>query len=377
MAGCGLALGGYTLWDLFVLGGDGGERAAFRNSAPAMLPPNAQPALWYESTALSDGPKVHCTLCPHECLLAENDRGFCRTRVVKDGKLYTLAYGNPCAAHLDPIEKKPLNHFLPGTLIFSLATAGCNMRCLNCQNWEISQSTPEETTNFDLAPQAAVEATKRYQAPALAYTYSEPVIFYEYVCDTAAKAREAGLKNVLVTAAFINSKPLKQPCKVIDGAHVDLKSFEESFYRKIASTRLKPVLDAITTLRECGVWIEITRLMVPALSDSIEDITAMARWMVRNLGADVPLHLLRFHPAHKLLNLPLTAIARMQAAKQAALAEGLHYVYLGNVPGAALQETKCPRCGRTVIKRDGYQLLENVLKEGRCPCGENIAGVWS
>jgi len=372
MGGCGLALGVHAARDLLSGEGAGGLRVGFRNDAPAELWKWSREADWYE--AAGDG--VRCLLCPHECILGENDRGFCRTRVVKGGKLHTLAYGNPCAVHVDPIEKKPLHHFLPGSRIFSVATAGCNLRCRNCQNWEISQARPEDTRNHDLMPEELARTTAERGIASIAYTYSEPIVFYEYVRDAAARARELGIRNVLVTAGYISEEPLRELCRVIDAANVDLKSFDDGFYKKVTKATLKPVLRALETLVEEGVWVEVTRLLVPAHSDDRRDLLEMCRWMVRALGPGVPLHLSRFHPAYQLEGLPPTPVETLERAYEIAREAGLHHVYVGNVPGHPGQVTSCPACDREVVVRRGYSRPRISLVDGCCPCGESIPGVW-
>ena len=376
MGGCGLALGGYTVWDLLVQGGHGGLRVGFRNDAPRELWKWSREAEWYQQSGPSSSALVRCTLCPHECILGENDRGFCRVRVVKERRLHTVAYGNPCAVHVDPVEKKPLYHFLPGTPIFSIATAGCNLRCLNCQNWEISQSKPEETRNVDLPPERLVQVAAASSIPSIAYTYSEPLVSYEYVADSARLALERGLRNVLVSAGYVLEAPLRKLCSVIDAANVDLKGFNDSFYKKVTGAKLDPVLRTLEVMLEEGVWLEVTRLVVPGLSDDLDDIRAMVRWMARTLGPGTPLHLSRFHPAYKLNGLPPTPIDLLDRAREIALDAGLHFVYVGNVPGHGADSTICPHCGQAAIERSGYRILSNRIRDGRCPCGESIPGVW-
>jgi pyruvate formate lyase activating enzyme len=373
MGGCGLAWGAYTVADLLGEGASGGLRVGFRNDAPAELWKWSREAEWYED----EGRLIRCILCPHECILGENDRGFCRTRVVKGGKLHTVAYGNPCAVHVDPVEKKPLYHFLPGTPILSLATAGCNLRCINCQNWQISQAKPEETENFDLPPERLVAVTTERGIPSVAYTYSEPIVFYEYVRDAATAAREMGVRNVLVTAGYISEKPLRELCRVVDAANVDLKAFNDPFYRKAAGARLDPVLRSLEIMREEGVWVEVTRLVVPRYSDGLSDIGELCRWLVKTLGSGTPLHLSRFHPAFKLERLPPTPIETLRQAREIALEAGLHFVFVGNSPGQFEEDTVCPSCGRRVVERHGYRVLSNLVTEGYCPCGEPIPGVWT
>ena len=370
---CGLALGAYTINDFFIQNNQGGRlRIGFYNDAPSELWTWSREADWYEVK----GRMIRCNLCPHLCILGENDRGFCRVRVVKEKKLHSLVYGNPCAVHIDPVEKKPLFHFLPGTPIFSVATAGCNLRCINCQNWEISQSRPEETVNADLLPARMVNLVSDKNIPSIAYTYSEPIVFYEYVKDSSILAKESGIRNILVTAGYISEKPLRELCKVIDAANVDLKAFSDRFYKKVTESKLDPVLNCLQVMREEGVWLEVTRLIVPSYSNNMEDIKAMCNWLVQTLGPDIPLHLSRFHPAYKLRNLPPTPATALDRAREIALDAGLHYVYVGNIPGHPAQHTVCPQCGRRVIERRGYQIQTNLLNNGICPCGESIPGFW-
>jgi len=373
MGGCGLALTVFTLDDMIDQNKSSGQRVGFRNDHQGALWKWSRTAEWYEQ----HDEMVRCNLCPHACILGENDRGFCRTRVVKKKKLYTIAYGNPCAVHVDPVEKKPLYHFLPGSSILSVATAGCNLRCLNCQNWEISQSRPEDITHFDIEPSELTETVKKYNLPSIAYTYNEPLIFYEYVHDTASLAHEQHIKNVLVTAGYIEEKPLRKLCRVVDAANVDLKGFTDNFYKKVTGSRLEPILRGLKTMRQEGVWLEITRLVVPTLSDDLDDIKSMCEWLIEALGQDTPLHFSRFHPAYKLQNLPVTPLDIMEKAYNIAKQAGLNFVYVGNVPGSPHQDTICPNCGRKVIKRIGYTILENQLQDDSCPCGKKISGVWS
>jgi pyruvate formate lyase activating enzyme len=375
MGGCGIALGIYTIDDL-LRGGDYGVRTGFRNDGPRELGPFSIEAAFYQTGALPAG-VVHCQLCPHECLLGENDRGFCRTRVVKQGKLYSIAYGNPCAVHIDPIEKKPMNHFLPGTPIFSLAVAGCNLRCLNCQNWEISQQKPDATENIALPPEKLVQATFERGIPSIAYTYSEPIIFYEYVRDTARLAKERNIRNILVTAGYIQEKPCEELCQWIDGANVDIKAFSDPVYKKLCQATLKPVLRGLEIMRKAGVWIEITWLVVPGYSDDLKEIGAMCHWIAANLGKDTPMHFSRFHPSHKLPFTPPTSTDSLYHAWETARAEGLIYVYVGNLPESKGQDTVCPGCQKPVIRREGFEVLQNLLLKGKCSCGTAIAGVWS
>ncbi len=320
---------------------------------------------------------VECILCPRRCVLANYQRGDCLVRVNVDGKLYTLVYGKACTAHVDPVEKKPLFHFLPGTAIYSIATAGCNLHCKFCQNWEISQTAPEDTHNADLEPGRVVAEAQRAGCRSLAYTYSEPNIFFEYVVAASRLGRRAGLKNVTVTAGYIEPDPLKELCAVTDATNVDLKAYSDHFYREVCGGRLAPVLKALKIYKDEGVWLEVTNLIVPDLNDAPAGIRDLSRWHVDNLGPDVPLHFSRFYPMYKLTNLPPTPEATLTQARQIALEEGLNYVYVGNVPGHPGNNTYCPKCGFTLVERRGYEILAYRLTGNKCPkCGEAIPGLW-
>jgi pyruvate formate lyase activating enzyme len=293
------------------------------------------------------------------------------------GKLYSLAYGNPCAVHIDPIEKKPLNHFYPGTAVFSVATTGCNFRCLNCQNWEISQRRPEDVQNGELFPEDVVRAAKRKNTPSIAYTYSEAITYYEYMYDTARFAREAGLRNVLVSNGYINKGPLLRLAQYLDGANINLKSFDNGIYRCLNGGTLRPVLDTFKTLHEQRVWFEMTTLVVPTYVDEAEMIKRMCGWILKELGPDYPLHFSRFFPQYKLTRLPPTPVTTLEQFRDLALKEGIHYVYLGNVPGHEGCHTYCHNCRNMLIERKGYFLGEFNIEQDRCKfCNTNIPGRW-
>lgn len=321
---------------------------------------------------------VKCTLCPKECRLAHAQRGDCRVRVNLEGKLMTLVFGKPGAVHIDPIEKKPMFHVLPGSTAFSLATAGCNLHCKFCQNWELSQTNPEDLHTEDLPPEKVVALARQYGCRSIAYTYSEPIIFYEYTYETSKLARQAGIKNILVTAGFINQKPLRKLCSVSDGANLDIKGFTEDYYRAICAGRLQPVLDCGEIMRQEGVLVEVTNLIVPTLNDDLEMIKRMCGWIVERLGPETPLHFSRFHPQYQLKSLPPTPVETLVQAREVALAEGIYYSYLGNVPGSGAEDTRCPKCGALLISRIGYQTRIIALKNGACgQCGQAIHGIWS
>jgi len=348
------------------------------------------------------GRNVQCKVCPNNCLLSPGDRSHCRNRINVEGTLYTLAYANPCTFHVDPVEKKPLFHFLPGTRTFSLATAGCVFRCLNCQNWEISQKKPEETKDpggeelrlrpplpatltarqmarLSLFPEDAAAVAGALNCPSISYTYSEPTAFYEYTLDTCKAARARKLKNIVVTCGSIEDRPARELYACVDAAHVDLKGFDDEVYQKLNSGRLEPILRTLTTLKELGVWVEIINLVVPTYTDRLDTIRRMSAWIARRLGPDQPLHFSRFHPQHKLTHLPPTPVETLVKARDAARAEGLRYVYIGNVPGLeGAQTTWCPNCKKAVIERDIFAVTALHLDSGRCRfCGEVIPGVWS
>lgn len=327
---------------------------------------------WYEPDYLEGG--VRCTLCPHGCVLGEGQRGSCRVRLSEGGKLYTTVFGNPCAANVDPIEKKPFYHFLPGSEAFSIATAGCNLHCLNCQNWEISQAKAEDVPSFDMEPKKVIEEAISANCSSIAYTYTEPLVYYEYTYETAQLAREQGLRNLLVTAGYINPSPLKKLCRVVDAANVDLKGFDPVVYRKLNSVRLEPVLKSLEVMREEGLWIEVSNLIIPNMTDDLQKIREMCKWIKTNLGAETPLHFLRFHPTYRLKNLPVTPIEALRQAGNIAMEEGIEFVYLGNVPVS--QNTACPNCGKVVVEREGFATVKNRLKDGKCECGREIPGVW-
>ena len=331
-------------------------------------------AMFQEETARG----IMCRICPNECVLKEGELSKCNNRKVIRSKLYTLAYGNPCSANVDPVEKKPLYHFLPGTRAFSIATAGCNLVCLNCQNWTISQTSPDKTRNNSLMPDKVVSESIAKGCKSIAYTYSEPVTFYEYAYDTAVLAKQAGIRNIFKSNGYIYPEPLKKLCGVIDAANIDLKSFSESTYLRLSGGKLQPVLDSLRIYRDMGIWLEITNLIVPKWTDNTDEIKKMCGWLAENGFTKVPVHFSRFHPTYKLEQLPPTPVDTLNIAAQIARDEGLLYVYTGNVPGSELSDTKCPGCGSNVVVRQGYRIAANNLAEGKCgKCGRKIDGVWS
>jgi pyruvate formate lyase activating enzyme len=322
--------------------------------------------------------KVQCELCPKMCIIQPGQSGECRVRINIDGVLRTVVYGFPCSVSpYDPVEKKPLFHFLPGTKILSIATVGCNLHCKNCQNWEISQANPEESTAAFLPPERLVQVAKKNHYLSIAYTYSEPIIFYEYTYDSAKLAREANIRNVLVTAGYINEQPWRQLLKYIDAANIDLKGITDEFYREVCSATLKPVQNALVVAKASGVHVEVTNLVIPTLNDKPEQIRQLSRWVKANMGDDTPLHFSAFTPRYKMRHLPPTSPKILETARDIAKSEGLNYVYIGNVTSKEGQNTYCPSCKELLIERSGYTIMQNKLKNGCCPeCNKEIYGVW-
>ncbi len=324
---------------------------------------------------------VQCQLCPHHCTLYIDEIGKCGVRQNINGKIKSLVYGKPCSLNLDPIEKKPLYHFLPGQDALSIATVGCNLQCKNCQNWEISQIKKEDTEkidkfSFNIKPEQVISKAKETNTKIISYTYTEPTIFYEYMLEIAKLAQAEGIKNTTVTNGFINPKPLKELCKYLDGSNIDLKSLSDEFYKKICGARVEPVLKAIKIMKQEGVWIELTNLLIPGLNDSLYSIRKIISWILNNLGADVPLHFTAFYPCYKLTDRQPTSLETLKKARKTAMNVGMNYVYTGNLPDEEGNNTYCPKCNKTLIRRNGFNIIENKLKRGRCSCGQKIPGVW-
>lgn len=323
------------------------------------------------------GSRVRCELCPTECELQDYQVGGCRVRINLKGELYSLVYGKPCAVAIDPIEKKPFFHVLPSSKSFSIATVGCVLGCKFCQNWQISQASPERSKNIDLPPEDLARKAAFYGCKTIAYTYTEPTVFYEYMYDSSLIARRYGIRNTLHTCGYINEKPLRELCRVIDAACVDLKAFSEDFYGRLCGGRLRPVLDALIVLKEEGIWTEVVNLLIPGQNDSPQMVKALSRWIYENLGEGVPLHFSRFFPYYKMKNLPPTPFATLNQAREIALETGLKYVYIGNIRSDA-ENTYCPNCKRMIVERMGYQVNAINIKDSHCKyCGEFIPGMWS
>lgn len=356
----------------------------FLENANAITEPNfvdeehifvAKEAMYYEKLPEDH---IRCKLCPRECEISDRERGWCGVRENRGGTYYTLVHSNPCAVHVDPIEKKPLFHFLPASMALSIATAGCNLNCDSCQNWQMSQSRPEHTENSYLTPEKLVEYAHKGGCRSIAYTYSEPIIFYEYMLDSAKAARKEGTKSVVVSAGYIRTEPLQELCEAVDAIKIDLKSFREDFYEKHVQGELKPILNSLKTIKKMGVPLEIVVLVIPTLNDSRQEFEDMSNWLVDNLGNEVPLHFSRFHPMYRLKNLPPTPMGTLETAREIAMDAGIDYVYLGNVPpDHEGNNTYCPNCGRMLIQRWGFFVRKNDIGNGKCKyCGHIIPGIW-
>jgi pyruvate formate lyase activating enzyme len=364
LAGCGLTLAAC---------------ATGCGSRPAETPPDpaagGHEARFYEKLADRE---VQCALCPRECRILPGRRGFCKVRENREGRLVSLVYGRPVALNVDPIEKKPFFHVRPGAAAFSLATAGCNFTCQFCQNYDIAQASPEEVKAADLPPAEVVRRARLAQAPLLAFTYSEPVVFYEYMADCARAAREAGIGSVMVSNGFISPRALTDLLPLLTAVKIDLKGFTESFYSDVCGGSLQPVLDTLKVLKEKKIWTEVVTLVIPGLNDSEAELRKLSAWVAAELGPDVPLHFSRFSPLYRMRNLPPTPYDTLKKARALAVKEGCRYVYIGNAAGLGGENTACPACGQVVVERIGNRVLSNTLKNGSCPaCSAAVAGLWS
>ena len=333
-------------------------------------------AKWWEPT---DNDKILCTLCPRYCKIGDGQPGFCYIRQNIGGKLYSIGYGRPTGFAIDPIEKKPLNHFLPGSNILSFGTAGCNLGCKFCQNWSMSKAKLDDMHSLDVSPEGVVELAKSYGTPSIAYTYNDPTIFGEYVIDISKIGREEGIKSVMVTAGYIDKEARKDVYKYIDAANVDLKGFTERFYWKNTYSHLNDVLDTLIWLKnETDVWFEITTLIIPDENDSPEEIKLECDWILKNLGDRVPLHFTAFHPDFKMLNKERTPEKTLTTARKIAIDLGIKYCYVGNVYNKEGQTTYCPNCNEKLITRNWHSVISNKIVNGCCKsCGEKIEGVFN
>lgn len=321
--------------------------------------------------------KIECGICPKKCRIADYERGYCGNKENRGGTYYSLVYARPCSIHVDPIEKKPLFHYLPSTETFSIAAAGCNFECRFCQNWQIAQYRPEQIESSFMSPEMIVQQAIKQRAPTIAYTYSEPVVFLEYMFDCAREGRQKGIESVMISNGFINEEPLLSLCRHLTAVKIDLKAFTNDFYKNYCSGELEPVLTTLKLLRKINMWFEIVVLIIPTLNDSPDEIRKMCTWIVSTLGSDIPLHFTRFHPMYKVTNLPPTPVKTLETCHAIATGAGLHYVYLGNVPGHPAESTYCPKCGKIIIRRMGLSVMENTMDQGKCSyCGMPIPGRW-
>ena len=326
-----------------------------------------------------DDGNVRCDLCPNRCVIKEGHAGLCRSRKNVGGKLYSMVYGCPCAINIDPIEKKPLLHFHPGQPCLSIGCTGCNLSCLNCQNWEISQARPNEVRTYPLSPEELVETAKANNCSIVAFTYTEPLTYLEYTRDCAAACHREGLETVLVTAGYVNRKPLSDLLPYINAANVDLKSFSDAVYQKVSRAHLQTVLETLKTMKKSNVWIEVTNLMIPGVNDNPDMVRQMCQWLAANGFCDTPLHFSRFFPQYRMEDFPPTPLETLIKAREIARNEGLHFVYIGNTHIEGAEDTVCPECHKGLIRRNGYKIMENTMKsdDTKCPyCGNPIAGLW-
>jgi pyruvate formate lyase activating enzyme len=320
---------------------------------------------------------VKCLLCAQSCTLRAGERGKCRARMNVGGELRSLVYGRPVSIHVDPIEKKPFYHFLPGSNAFSFATSGCPLRCKFCQNWQISQSRPEDTNTAYVTPPEMVRSAAAQQSPVIAFTYNEPTVFMEYLADVAALARKQKMRCVMVSCGFMNGEPLAEMCGLLDAIKIDLKGYSADFYRNVCGAELQPVLNSIRQIARSGIHLELVNLVVPTLNDSEKMSNDLVDWIMGELGPDIPIHFTRFHPDYQLLNLPPTPVATLQRMRNHAMSKGIHYAYVGNVPGHPGNHTYCPQCGKAIIMRNSFFVSEMNVDRGCCRfCGRAVAGVW-
>jgi pyruvate formate lyase activating enzyme len=332
------------------------------------------PGTWFSKL---DQNKLRCDLCPHSCILSDGERSICRVRENHQGQGYTLAYGNPALVQEDPVERKPFFHVIPGSRALSISTVGCNLACDFCEVWDMALVHPEEIFTYDMPPGKVVEHALASGVRAISYAFGEPVIFYEYMLETASRAREVGLLNLIHTAGYINPEPLQALVGKIDAANIDLKSFDPAFYRQIVGGELQPVLDSLKFMRNAGIHLEITSIVIPTLNDDMDMVYEMCSWIVRELGPDVPVHFARFYPLYRLSALPRTPVTTLDRARKTALEAGLEYVYIAKITGHEGENTFCPGCGKLLIKRIGFVIDEFHVENSRCSyCDREIPGRW-
>ena len=347
--------------------------ASMKNEA--LGKPPLKEAMFYKNL---DAQTVQCLLCPRECTLADGKRGFCRNRENQKGKLITLVYGKPAVVDIGPIEKAPLYHFVPGHFRLCLTCASCNLRCKYCHNWHLSQKSVEELSHANYSPDEIIREAKKHRLTSISFTYTEPTVYYEYIYDISLQAKKHGIKTSIVSNGYINRDPLQKLLDVLDAVKIDLKGFSEEFYSEICSASLKPVLESIGTVKKNRTWLEIVNLIIPTLNDDPKMIDQMCRWLKENLGIDTPIHFTRFFPNYKLTHLSPTPVSTLEKAYEIAIRNGLRYVYIGNVPGHLRNSTFCPSCGRRIIHRTHFDILEMNVTNGKCKfCNFTVAGQWT
>ncbi|MFC1735899.1 AmmeMemoRadiSam system radical SAM enzyme [Candidatus Hydrogenedentota bacterium] len=328
-----------------------------------------------------DGLQIECAICPRQCRVGDGERGYCGNKENRGGRYESIVYGRHASSPdaVDPIEKMPLYHYSPGSRVHPIATAGCNVECKYCQNWQIAQSRPEQVKHHRRSPSQVVDDAVRLDCDAVAFTFTEPVVFYSYMFDIAVAARSRGLGAVMISNGYINAEPMKALCEHLSAVKIDLKGFSEKFYGDIVNCSLKPVLDTLKTVKAAGVHLEIVNLVLPGLNDAKEDVEKMCKWIHDELGPDVPLHFTRFHKMYKLKYVPDTPMSAVERARDIGLDAGLRYVYLGNTVGHPGESTYCSKCGKALVRRAGFKIVENCVgKSGSCPeCSANVPGIWS
>ncbi|WP_052507129.1 AmmeMemoRadiSam system radical SAM enzyme [Desulfonatronovibrio magnus] len=332
-------------------------------------------ASWYEQ---EDGQKARCLLCPNECLLEQGERSLCRVRENRNGKLYTLAHSNPALIQQDPVERKPFFHVVPGSRALSVSTAGCNLRCKFCQVWDMALVRPEDIHAYHMPPDQVIEQAKAAGLRSMSYAFGEPVVFFEYMMEMAELAMEAGLLNLVHTAAYIKEKPLTYICQAMDAANVDLKGFNADFYRRYVGGELSNVLNTLLLMKKSGIHVEVTTIVIPGINDSPAEIAEMCKWIVRELGPDTPLHFARFYPLYRLSGLPRTPVSTLEMAREKAMEAGINYVYIAKVTGHEAESTFCPGCKARIITRLGFIVDRVEISNGQCDhCGHKIPGIWA
>lgn len=342
---------------------------------PVPTAPTLFEARFYEKLAKS---QVQCHVCPHNCVISEGQRGVCGTRENREGILYSLVYGKVAAENIDPIEKKPFYHVLPGSQAYSIATAGCNMRCKFCQNWQLSQSKPEDVRARSVSPDEVARTAERSGIPIIAYTYSEPTVFAEFVYDCAVAGKQRGIRSVVVSNGFISGDVLDRIAEVVTAYKIDFKAFSKSFYQELTGGNRDDVMASIKRLKKLGVWTELVHLTIPTLNDNDQDLAGMGDWLMGEIGPEIPVHFTQFHPTYRLTDLPVTPVSTLERARSILMDKGLKFVYIGNVPGHPANSTWCPRCGDELISRTGFSVVRMRLKNGACgKCGTRIPGIWS